>query len=77
MSYHEIIETPNGLELHVEGAQVATIRQRGGALDLVWQVRGPQDLEQARRSIVGLIDLLVHYDSMSHPAIDWRRAKKK
>lgn len=64
MSFHQITETAHGLQLEVEGSEVALIRQRGGALDLVFQVRGPMDLERARRTLVGLIDLVIAFDAL-------------
>ena len=59
---HAITDTQHGLQLEVDGAPVALIRERKGCLDLIWQVRGPQDLIQARQTILGLLDLLVVYD---------------
>lgn len=64
MSFHQIQETEHGLQLFVEGGPIATIRERGGCLDLIWDIRGPQDLEQARAAIAGLLDLLVVYDRL-------------
>lgn len=65
---HKIEETPEGLALVIDDHEVALIRERGGCLDLVWAVRGPQNLEAARQLVVGLLDLLVHYDAMEHQA---------
>lgn len=62
---HEIVEQNGGLALVVDGHEQALIRERGGCLDLVWAVRGPQDLNIARQVVVGLLDLLVHYDAMA------------
>lgn len=64
--FYELNQTDQGLQLEVEGAPVALIRERGGCLDLVWQLRGPQDLQQARHTIMGLLHLLVAYDTMGH-----------
>lgn len=61
---HEIVEHNGGLALIVDGHEQALIRERGGCLDLVWAVRGPQDLDIARQIIVGLLDLMVHYDAL-------------
>jgi hypothetical protein len=63
--FHEIIQTAGGLQLQVEGAEVATIRDRHGSTDLVWSIRGPQDIDRARTMIVGLIDLLIQFDSVA------------
>lgn len=61
--FHEITENDEGgLELHVEGGLVATIRERHGTVDLVWQMYGPQNLDKARQVIAALPDLLVQYD---------------
>lgn len=78
MPFHEIIETDEGLLLEVEGSPVALLRDWRGNLDLVWQVRGPQRLDQAKLAVMGLLDLLVHYDSkgMTAPARDGRRKKE-
>ena len=67
MAFHSIEETEHGLQLFVEGGPIATIRQRDGLLDLIWDIRGPQDLAKARAAITGLLDLLVVYDSMQKP----------
>lgn len=64
MSFHEVVETDQGLQLMVEGSECALIRERGGCLDLIWQVRGPKDLVQSRHIVAGLLDLLVVYDSL-------------
>lgn len=61
--FHEIVENDEGgLELHVEGGLIATIRLRHGTVDLVWQTYGPQNLDKARKVITALPDLLVQYD---------------
>lgn len=60
---HEISETAYGLQLEVEGSPTALIRNHDGKLDLVWQIRGPQELETARRVMTGLIDLFIAYDA--------------
>lgn len=61
---HEIIETAHGLQLEVEGSPVALIRRRDGSTDLIWQIRGPQNIEVARRAMTGLIDLVIAYDQL-------------
>lgn len=61
---HEIYETNEGLQLDADGSPVALIKQGKGTLDLVWQVRGPQDLAKAKVAINGLLDLLVQYDRL-------------
>jgi hypothetical protein len=57
-----------GLELVVDGHTQAVIKTKGENTDLVFQIRGPIDLDQARPIIVGLLDLLVHYDQMKQKA---------
>ena len=61
---HLIEQTDEGLALVIDGHTQALIRERGGCLDMVWAVRGPQSLEVARQVVVGLLDLMVHYDAM-------------
>lgn len=66
---HSIIETATGLTLEVDDSPVATIRDRQGNRDLIWDIRGPKDLETSRRMIMGLLDLLVHYDALGRAPI--------
>lgn len=61
---HTISEVGSDLTLEVDDAPVATIRDRQGNRDLIWDIRGPKDLETSRRMIMGLLDLLVHYDAL-------------
>ena len=55
-----------GLELIVNDQVQAVIKQKGQKTDLVFSMRGPLDLELARPIIIGLLDLLVQFDSMAH-----------
>jgi len=55
-----------GLELIVDDRVQAVIKQKGQKIDLVFQLHGPLDLELARPIVVGLLDLLVHFDRMAH-----------
>ena len=55
-----------GLELIVDDRVQAVIKQKGQKTDLIFQMRGPLDLELARPIVVGLLDLLVHFDRMAH-----------
>ena len=64
---HVITSTDEGLILEVDGAPCAVIRDRQGCRDLIWTIQGPKDLETSRRIIIGLLDLLVHYDAVSQP----------
>jgi hypothetical protein len=61
--YYPSIE---GLELIVNDCVQAVIKTKGQKTDLVFAMKGPLDLELARPIIVGLLDLLVHYDKMAH-----------
>lgn len=58
----------------MEGGIVATIRERHGTVDLVWNIIGPQEISRARKTIMGLPDLLMQYDLASAKAK--RRASK-
>jgi transposase len=53
-----------GYELIVDDHVQAVIKKKGQKVDLVFQMRGPLDIELARPIVVGLLDLLVHYDRM-------------
>ena len=66
---HSITEISDGLTLEVDDAPVATIRDRQGNRDLIWEIRGPKDLETSRRMVMGLLDLLVHYDALNKAPI--------
>jgi hypothetical protein len=61
--YYSSIE---GLELIVDGHTQAVLKTKGENTDLVFQIRGPIHIDQARPIIIGLLDLLVHYDKMAH-----------
>jgi hypothetical protein len=54
-----------GLQLVADDHVQAVLVNRPTRTDLVMQVRGPLDIEQAREIIVGLLDLLVHHDNMA------------
>ena len=66
---HSITEVNGSLILEVDDAPVATIRDRFGNRDLIWDIRGPKDFETSRRMIMGLLDLLVHYDALGRAPI--------
>lgn len=66
---HSIVEENGSLILEVDNSPVATIRDRYGNRDLIWDIRGPKDLETSRRMIMGLLDLLVHYDALARTPI--------
>lgn len=54
-----------GLQLITDDHQQAVIVEKDGNLSLVFQVRGPLDLDKGREVIMGLLDLLVHYDRLA------------
>lgn len=69
---HKIIEhvdpyykETTGFELIVNDQVQAVLKQKGSNVDLVFQMRGPLDIEAARPIILGLLDLLVHHDQMA------------
>lgn len=66
MAFYELTETDEGLLLEVEGSPMALLRERHGTVDLVWQIRGPQQLDVFRATIEGLLQLLVHYDAKAN-----------
>lgn len=51
-----------GLQLVADGHVQAVIIDYPTRSDLIFQVRGPLDLDQSREVITGLLDLLVHHD---------------
>lgn len=59
----EIAPGAEGLELTVDGRAVAQIVEKNGLQSLVFAIRGPMELEQARQTVCGLIDLLIAFDS--------------
>jgi hypothetical protein len=60
--YYKDVE---GFDLIVDDHVQAVLRQKGSNVNLVFQMRGPLDIEQARPIIIGLLDLLVHHDKMA------------
>ena len=54
-----------GLQLITDDHQQAVIVEKDGNLSLVFQIRGPLDLDKGREVIMGLLDLLVHYDRLA------------
>jgi len=54
-----------GLQLVTDDHQQAVIVEKGGNLSLVFQIRGPLDLDKGREIVMGLLDLLVHYDNLA------------
>lgn len=64
---HIITETDHGLALEVDDKVQAVITdaKHKGCVDLVFMFQGPQTIEQARKIVVGLLDLLVHHDAAS------------
>jgi len=69
---HQITEYQNpyyadakGLQLITDDHQQAVIVERDGNLSLVFQIRGPLDLDKGREIVMGLLDLLVHYDNLA------------
>lgn len=54
-----------GYELIVDGHVQAVLKKKGSNVNLVFQMRGPLDIEVARPIVVGLLDLLVHHDRMA------------
>lgn len=60
----EIVQGAEGLELTVDGRAVAQIIEKHGLQSLVFAIRGPMELEQARQTVCGLVDLLINFDAM-------------
>lgn len=54
-----------GLQLIVDDHQQAVIVEKDSNTSLVFQVRGPLDLDKGRNIVMGMLDLLVHYDRMA------------
>jgi hypothetical protein len=61
---HVIEEGREGLDLVVDGQTVAHLVDRGNNVDLVFAIRGPKNVDDARAIVLGLMDLIVHHDSM-------------
>ena len=70
---HQILEhvdpyrkdSTSGFDLVVDGQVQAVVKKYGDNTDLVFQIRGPVDVVKGREIVVGLLDLLVHFDKLA------------
>lgn len=53
------------IQLYVDGCRRAFISNRGGSINLHWEVYGPQSWPEAKVLIQGLMDLSIIADSLS------------
>ena len=51
--------------LYADGAAQALLRKRGGMVELVWQVYGPQAWPDAKVLLQGMLELSVIADQLS------------